>query len=122
MSLPRFTFAPPAGRRSAPIAYALMGLGVLGGCASVPDAPEPAPVVREEKQPCGPRRVIAAHLGMVYGERPAAYGIEAHGLVLEIFARPDGESWTALLSHPDGKSCLIYTGESWQALNVGRGS
>jgi hypothetical protein len=65
---------------------------------------------------CGPRADIVAQLDARYGETPRAVGIDAQGRLVELFATAAGTSWTMLRSWPDGRSCLIAAGQSWQIL------
>ena len=63
--------------------------------------------------PCAERRVAAAQLHELYGERRIGYGLAANGSVIELFAAPNG-SFTLFATLPDGISCLIATGQSWE--------
>lgn len=59
---------------------------------------------------------MLAHLLQEYQERPISFGIAPNGRsVIELLSSPNGETWTLLLTRPDGTSCLIGSGESWQA-------
>jgi hypothetical protein len=42
-----------------------------------------------------------------------AGGIAASGNILEVFAAPDGGSWTIIVTRPDGMSSVIAEGEGW---------
>ena len=49
-------------------------------------------------------------------------GLASNGSMIEIFASPNG-SWTIVMTQPDGVTCLMAAGESWEDLpqkkNVG---
>lgn len=62
---------------------------------------------------CAGRDEIVRMLESQYGERPAAAGLAGDRVVVEVFAAPDGASWTILLTRPDGISCAILAGEAW---------
>ena len=49
-----------------------------------------------------------------YSEQPIAAGLESNGRLLEVFAAPDGATWTMVVTTPDGSSCVVAVGEEWQ--------
>ena len=49
-----------------------------------------------------------------YSEKPVAAGLEAGGRLFEVFATPDGSTWTMVLTTPQGSSCVVAVGEEWQ--------
>lgn len=63
--------------------------------------------------PCAERRMATSQLHELYGERRIGYGLAANGSVIELFAAPNG-SFTLFATLPDGVSCLIATGQSWE--------
>jgi hypothetical protein len=63
---------------------------------------------------CAKRTDLVMHLANEYLERPVARGLSENGVVLEVFASRDGESWTAVASFVDGLSCLIASGHFWE--------
>lgn len=63
--------------------------------------------------PCAERGMATAQLHELYGERRIGYGLAANGSVIELFAAPNG-SFTVFATLPDGISCLIATGQSWE--------
>jgi len=72
---------------------------------------------RRQPGPAGARRgAVVAHLDAKYGERPVAVALAASGLVLEVLARPDGATWTIIVTSPQGVACLAAHGEGWQQL------
>ena len=42
-------------------------------------------------------------------------GLQNDRRVLELYASPNG-SWTAILTLPSGKSCVVASGEAWTTL------
>ena len=64
---------------------------------------------------CGSRKAALAYLEARYHERPAALGLAADGRVLELLLSAGG-SWTLLLTHPGGPTCVLATGEAWARL------
>ena len=49
-----------------------------------------------------------------YSEKPVAAGLEAGGRLFEVFAAPDGATWTMVITTPEGASCVVAVGEDWQ--------
>jgi hypothetical protein len=67
---------------------------------------------------CSQRDEVLAQLGKKYQEAPTAVGLANNGGLLEVLTSADGSTWTLILSMPNGTSCLMAAGESWQ--NVAR--
>lgn len=77
---------------------------------------------------CGRRADIVANLGTSYGEVLAGQGVTVNGFVMELFISPklgDSDpkpqsyspgSWTAIITGPDGTSCIAATGENWEVM------
>lgn len=61
---------------------------------------------------CTDRAEIIDTLGELFDETQRAFGLRSDGRVLELYASPDG-SWTALVTMPSGKSCVIAAGEGF---------
>jgi hypothetical protein len=101
-------FPPPSPYRRLTL-YALAGLGVFTLSGAVP-APGWG-----QGMACLPRDQIVAQLLKDYNESPVEFGIVTGGqAVLERFATPNGETWTMMLTRPDGLSCFLRAGEQWQ--------
>ena len=62
---------------------------------------------------CGSREALVAALTDHYDEKQESVGLSGNGLLMEFFTSTSG-SWTILLSSPQGSSCIIATGDSWQ--------
>lgn len=65
---------------------------------------------------CDLREAILKKMLLGYKELPSARGITANGSVIELLVSPDGETWAMMQSLPNGVSCMIATGESWEAV------
>lgn len=65
---------------------------------------------------CGKRATFAAQLAQKYKEAPVAIGLSKQGSLWELFATVDGATWTLVLNNPNGKTCLIDSGEGWTVL------
>ena len=41
-------------------------------------------------------------------------GNSAEGALVEVLTTEDGNTWSILLTNPDGVSCLVASGEGWR--------
>jgi hypothetical protein len=71
---------------------------------SLPAAAEPI---------CGDRTAILESLAHEFQEVPAAMGVSNGGEVIEVFTARHGRTWTILVTHRDGNSCIVAAGEQW---------
>jgi hypothetical protein len=88
---------------------------LLTGCASLFIGL--MPVVASAEPMCGERTKIVNELGASYQEVGKARGLISQVQLLEVFVSPD-KNWTILISHPDGVSCIMATGQGWEEWNV----
>ncbi len=64
---------------------------------------------------CGDRTSLLKQLAGNYKEAPASMGLAANGSVVEVTKSETG-TWTILLTHPNGVTCVIAAGEHWENL------
>jgi hypothetical protein len=64
--------------------------------------------------PCGERTKIVGWLGTNYKEAPVATGLSNKGALVEVLSSLDGETWTIIVTKPNGISCIVDTGQAWQ--------
>lgn len=64
---------------------------------------------------CGTRESVLSQLASEYQEAPVGIGLASNGAVVELLTSNTG-SWTLLVTTPRGPTCLMGTGEAWQAL------
>jgi hypothetical protein len=83
---------------------------VLAAASAMPMAASAAPAN------CGPRPDLLKQLANKYSEAPVAIGLSNTGALVEVLTSDSGDTWTILVSKPDGTSCLVAAGEEWQAL------
>jgi hypothetical protein len=62
------------------------------------------------------RTVIVNELSNGYREAPQALGVTSDGAVLELFTSSQGESWTLVVTLPNGMSRVVATGEHWTSV------
>ena len=65
---------------------------------------------------CLKRADVMERLAANFREAPVAMGIADGGNLLEVFAANDGATWTVVLTLPNGMSCLLMSGESWETV------
>jgi hypothetical protein len=63
---------------------------------------------------CSARNDILAKLANAYHEQPASVALTSDGHLLEVLKSDNAKTWSILLTAPNGVSCLVAAGESWQ--------
>ena len=66
---------------------------------------------------CGDRLALIKALDADYNEAPVAMALTSAGNVLEILVSEDG-TFTALVTEPNGRTCVVEVGTSWQLLEI----
>ena len=51
-----------------------------------------------------------------YREAPVALGITHNGGLIEVLSTAKGETWSIIITSPQGMSCLVAAGEGWKSL------
>ena len=70
----------------------------------------------QAQQNCAPRAHALGKLKQEYREQVLGRGLTPNGkAMIELFVGKSG-NWTALVSHPNGRSCFIAVGESWHEI------
>ena len=65
---------------------------------------------------CVKRTELLSHLSNKFREAPVAMGVADNGALLEVFSTTDGATWTVALTMPNGVTCLVATGQSWESV------
>ncbi|WP_121065825.1 hypothetical protein [Chachezhania antarctica] len=65
---------------------------------------------------CGPRESVVDRLAEGYGETRQSIGLGANNQVVEQFANPETGSWTITVTMPNGMTCLVASGQSFERL------
>ena len=65
------------------------------------------------QSPCWPRDRLVTDLAARWGESPVGRGMAGAGLLVELFATPDGSGWTLVAVSPDGRACVLAAGHDW---------
>jgi hypothetical protein len=69
-----------------------------------------------QTQQCDQRTKVLGHLAQKYKEAPIAVGVTSSGGIVEVLTTGDGDTWTIILSTPNGTSCLVAAGEGWRTI------
>lgn len=72
--------------------------------------------VKAEPASCAAREKVLQHLSGTYKEAPVAMGLANNGGVIEVMRSPDNATFTIVITMPDGQSCMIAAGQSWETL------
>ena len=89
--------------------FACLASAALGALVAGSDPAEAGQAI------CKERAELIKILGRKFGETQQSYGLQSDRRVLELYASPSG-SWTAILTLPNGKSCVVASGEAWTVL------
>lgn len=65
---------------------------------------------------CAPREVVIERLADKYGESRQNVGIGGQGLMMETFASTETGTWTITVTMPNGITCLMASGQSFEVL------
>ena len=63
---------------------------------------------------CAPRDVLLSRLASQFGETRRGVGLGEGNRIVEIFASDASGSWTITVTLPDGRSCLVASGQAWE--------
>jgi hypothetical protein len=65
---------------------------------------------------CARRENVVAALAKHHGEIPVVRAIVDQIKILEIFTSKGGKTWSVVVTRADGLSCLMASGQNWQAV------
>ncbi|KIC24561.1 MULTISPECIES: hypothetical protein [unclassified Leisingera] len=74
-----------------------------------------APAAAQSRN-CAPRDAVIKRLAEKYGESRQSIGMGQQGMVMETFASADTGSWTITVTTPNGMTCLVASGQSYEVL------
>jgi hypothetical protein len=84
---------------------AAIALSLLGATPSA---------AQETGQACAKRALVVQKLEERFGETLRSLGLHRDDGVVEIYSSEETGTWTILMTHPDGMSCLIAAGQRWE--------
>lgn len=92
---------------------ALAAAAMLFGVTGHVQAQEGGPSCRPD------RDGVVQHLLSKYGEVPVAVAVTSTGALLEVLARPDGSTWSVLITLPDrSATCIVSSGDNWRSVSA----
>lgn len=65
---------------------------------------------------CNERAVVLTFLSERFGETRRSIGLGPENQVVEVFASDETGSWTITVTRPDGVTCLVASGQSYEAV------
>lgn len=71
---------------------------------------------------CTERTTVLKQLAGQYSEAPVAMGLANNGGVIELLNSRDRTTWTLIITMPDGLTCPIAAGQSWESIPTLAGS
>ncbi|MCF8485720.1 MAG: hypothetical protein K9G71_10915 [Rhodobacteraceae bacterium] len=75
-----------------------------------------APMAAQAQSQCAKRDVVLSQLADRYGETRRGMGIAANNSVMEVFAAPETGTWTITVTLPDGRMCLVASGQGFETM------
>jgi hypothetical protein len=96
----------------------ILSIALLTGLLAAPAMADDGSAETSQQMLCNERSEVMKNLSANYSEAPAALGMASNGGVLEVMTSKDGKTWTVLLTTPDGKSCLVAMGNSWENIKL----
>ncbi len=74
-------------------------------------------VSAETNRNCASRPMVLERLANGYGETRQSIGLGNNNAVIEMFASAETGSWTITVTKPDGETCLVASGRSYENLS-----
>lgn len=71
-------------------------------------------VLAQAARNCGPREAVVDRLAEGYGETRKSVGLGSNNAMVEVFASEETGSWTITVTTPDGQTCLVASGQSFE--------
>ena len=65
---------------------------------------------------CAPRDAVVERLAEGYGETRQSMGLGANNAIIEVFASTETGTWTITVTTPNGLTCLVASGQSFETL------
>lgn len=84
------------------------GLGLASAPAGIAEEPV--------KSSCEKRAAVLDFLSTRYSEAPVAMGLSKDGGLVEILTSGPGSTFTIIVTMPNGMTCMVAAGDSWESL------
>ena len=76
------------------------------------------PAAAQQQAACAKRGDVLKHLSAKYTEAPVAIGLANNGGVVEVLSSKKGNSWTIIITMPNGSTCMVAAGENWEKIRT----
>lgn len=93
----------------------VLHLGALTAAAAIYIA-STLDAVAQAGRNCAPRDAVVSRLAEGYGETRRSMGLGANNAVVEVFASEETGTWTITVTSPNGLTCLVASGQSFETL------
>ena len=87
-----------------------LGISLLAGLIAAGSA------TAQMRAACGDRDTVVNRLSSTYGETVQSMGLGANNGIFEVFASDDTGTWTITVTMPNGRTCLLASGQAFEAL------
>lgn len=93
----------------------ILHLGALTAAAALYIA-STTELAAQNNRNCAPRDAVIDRLAEGYGESRQSMGLGANNAVVEVFASSETGTWTITVTTPNGMTCLVASGQSFETL------
>lgn len=70
----------------------------------------------QQRNMCATRDIVMDRLSSNFGETRRSMGLAANNGIVEIHASDESGSWTITVTHPNGMTCLVAAGNSFEEI------
>lgn len=70
----------------------------------------------QQRNMCAEREIVLQKLSNKFGETRRSMGLAANNGIVEMHASETSGTWTITVTHPNGMTCLVAAGTSFEAL------
>lgn len=92
--------------------FAALRVAAVAGIALAPAGPGAA----QSGRACAARALVVERLAERFGETLQSMGVRGRDGLVEIYASEATGTWTILVTDPEGVSCLMASGDTWESL------
>lgn len=93
----------------------ILHLGALTAAAALYIA-STTDAAAQNNRNCAPRDAVVDRLAEGYGETRQSVGLGANNAVVEVFASDETGTWTITVTTPNGMTCLVASGQSYETV------
>ena len=68
----------------------------------------------QQNRNCADRALVLDRLASAYGESRQSIGLGSNNQVVEVFASLETGTWTIIVTGPNGLTCLVASGQSFE--------